>query len=1359
MWSVTHEVDPDGDVIVILKKPNTANVIPEISLRNETKLGIEDDATFRPDNANVKIPTMDSGLPNNAALGNIYFLDQYQVSLTFDLHIAQENDEVRFLVSSRHLTTASATFKTTLSPPWTQSKAASSKGSSPSNSSSEETDSSAEEWHAYALLTVFNIIHGKGSRVPRKVSLEFFAHVALIADFYDCTDNLSTTAELWYELNYKRPGKYGKEVIMWLFIAWVFSWPNTFAEMARLTVRAGEGRGRVETHDLAIAQILDDLDVKRKHAINQLTEELRILDGNLRHAKIGCNNTCRSVMLGSLVIEKLNNRDLVTSWGHLGCHGVSLSRVIVAINDFAPTEWREASNRVHPCNATKLMQPTIDEVENTLKRLRITEFKHLIFTLSTFGILASAITDINFIMKVIQHDIDPGGDLLIVLKSPNSLILTPHLPKEDDVCQPLPFSSLSIFGDDFGSKDVEVEFRVSSYHMIQSSTYFEKMLKGPWKETHADNRDIESRFRALSCEETAEDIATTPIHLRRVSATGWNANALATVLNIIHGNTSGKHVPRDVNYVFLAQVAVIVDYYQCEGCVLVATGLWRGTVDFPELVHSNIMKLYISWAFSWDKRFSHAAWHSSADSLGLTLFEINDLPVAELLDILEQRRRDGIEKILAGFDDAAEMSLDNCSYMCSAAMLAIIIHHRTTNQPFRGISIREMSNHVRNPTADDDEHISIKMVSITYEIDPRGDIELVLNKPNNQKIIPVLRFTKDVRDLDDEKFDNPPCLGRYSVFKELCSPDETNASPVDSEVRLRVSSRHLILASRTFRAMLEGPWSEATSSCQSVRQINATDWDAMAFAVVLDIIHGRPRGIPEKMNIGLLARIATVVDYYECHDAMHACLKNWLSENPELSDPMLNLCKTSLLCLYVAWVFSEKSTISNMTYLALSHGEGLAQIDTFDLPLGVMLDTIDDKRQSLISKSLQLFDDLRKDLLDEKGCPQRDELECTALTLGVLMRAQYQLFSPERPLERPYNGYSITNVLLMESIRYDIDPGGDAEIVLKGFINAQGIIPSIDWDTAEHCDPKLDDEKDGIFDNPILDGRYAVFNIPDETETETEIEVRMRVSSRHLILASRTFRAMLEGPWSENLSRASQAQSSPVEIMASKCDAAALAIVLDAIHGRYQDIPRDVNVGLLTRIATIIDYYECHECLQLISREWVVHLWRYKKPNILCEGSLLWLYFAWVLSDHHVLSSISKILLREGIGLSYIHLQDLPLSPILEKIDAKRQELINRLITGLDNLHYELLKETTDTLTGSHWSTAMLGNLIRKQYQLEILYSNPDAPYSGHSVSSIVTKIFDPPTLKSKFQNLLDEIDREIWFFECEGQHRAYKGG
>ena len=228
------------------------------------------------------------------------------------------------------------------------------------------------------------------------------------------------------------------------------------------------------------------------------------------------------------------------------------------------------------------------------------------------------------------------------------------------------------------------------------------------------------------------------------------------------------------------------------------------------------------------------------------------------------------------------------------------------------------------------------MESITYKIAPGGDIEIVLNKPNEQNIIPGLRLSTDTMDraLHGPKFENPPCDGRYAVLNKLYE------DPRNYKVLIRVSSSHLKFVSRVFRKMLEGPWKEGMSSSEPFRQINTTGWDALAFVVVLDAIHGRHRGIPNKPTVGLLTRIATVIDYYECHDALYVYFDRWLNQNPRVSVSHHVLYKKTLLCLYIATVFLDRAMFNKMARVIFRHSEGLSLIDTCDIPLGAALGEI-----------------------------------------------------------------------------------------------------------------------------------------------------------------------------------------------------------------------------------------------------------------------------------------------------------------------------------------------------------------------------------------------------------------------------------
>ncbi|KAG7421699.1 hypothetical protein Forpe1208_v000301 [Fusarium oxysporum f. sp. rapae] len=265
------------------------------------------------------------------------------------------------------------------------------------------------------------------------------------------------------------------------------------------------------------------------------------------------------------------------------------------------------------------------------------------------------------------------------------------------------------------------------------------------------------------------------------------------------------------------------------------------------------------------------------------------------------------------------------------------------------------------------------MKSISYDIDPRGDI--------------VPESLTHPADPQDPEFPNPPCLGRYEVFSELY-PDDQNKTP-EVEVRMRVSSRHLILASRTFRAMLEGPWKEGNSSFRPIRQISAKDWDAFALAIVLDSIYGRHHGIPTKITDGLLTRIATIVDYYECREAMHFNYEVWTHGKT----PPSELCNAALL-----WLM------------------GASHFETHELPVGGVLNLLDGIRRTLINRVLEAIGSLHETLINEEGCKLARDPDCTAIMLGMLVREMRNIACLDPPLDASFDGHSLHEMLLMVSI-------------------------------------------------------------------------------------------------------------------------------------------------------------------------------------------------------------------------------------------------------------------------------------------------------------------------------------------------------
>lgn len=121
-----------------------------------------------------------------------------------------------------------------------------------------------------------------------------------------------------------------------------------------------------------------------------------------------------------------------------------------------------------------------------------------------------------------------------------------------------------------------VRFRLSSRHLILASSYFNRMLTGPWKENSVEP----------GCDYT-------------ISARDWDVEALLILMNIIHGQA--RKVPRKLSTELLAKVSVIVDYYQCIEVVEIFVDRWLlgiPPIDAEIPDRDLMLRLLISWVFS-----------------------------------------------------------------------------------------------------------------------------------------------------------------------------------------------------------------------------------------------------------------------------------------------------------------------------------------------------------------------------------------------------------------------------------------------------------------------------------------------------------------------------------------------------------------------------------------------------------------------------------------------------------------------------------------------------------------------------------------------------------------------------------------
>jgi hypothetical protein len=137
--------------------------------------------------------------------------------------------QLRIKVSSKHLSLASPRFSYEL------------KGAS-----IDEADSryhlQLSGFDPEAVKIIANIIHGRGSRVPKSVDVDVLANIAFFVESYQCLDAVEVYVERWVRgLEGGLPKTYGREVVLWMYISYVFHLTDLFKAFTKIVIAESNG--------------------------------------------------------------------------------------------------------------------------------------------------------------------------------------------------------------------------------------------------------------------------------------------------------------------------------------------------------------------------------------------------------------------------------------------------------------------------------------------------------------------------------------------------------------------------------------------------------------------------------------------------------------------------------------------------------------------------------------------------------------------------------------------------------------------------------------------------------------------------------------------------------------------------------------------------------------------------------------------------------------------------------------------------------------------------------------------------------------------------------------------------------------
>ncbi|KAH6971902.1 hypothetical protein EDB80DRAFT_596492 [Ilyonectria destructans] len=298
-----------------------------------------------------------------------------------------------------------------------------------------------------------------------------------------------------------------------------------------------------------------------------------------------------------------------------------------------------------------------------------------------------------------------------------------------------------------------------------------------------------------------------------------------------------------------------------------------------------------------------------------------------------------------------------------------------------------------------------------HEIDPKGDTLFILRNPDAPFAVSSTG-EEWLNALSQHQSGESKYQEASITFLKDDATDDTSSSsdlllmtPVqeeEKEIQLRVSSQPLRIVSKYFERMMCGDWNETHSEPGFKYTVKATDWDQEALIILMKIIHHQTRSVPRTITLEILAKLAVLVDYYDCREAVEPWVETWVSNlGAKVSS---YYCRDLLLRLTVAWVFSEHGIFRILTKVIIQRSRGPIQTMGLATPK-IIIDALEERRKSAISDlitRLQCFSDHL--YVGEDECSSFD---CLSMQLGCIAKNLFDNGLQPLPAA-PFAGYSIS---------------------------------------------------------------------------------------------------------------------------------------------------------------------------------------------------------------------------------------------------------------------------------------------------------------------------------------------------------------
>ncbi|KAH8904940.1 hypothetical protein BR93DRAFT_979644 [Coniochaeta sp. PMI_546] len=294
------------------------------------------------------------------------------------------------------------------------------------------------------------------------------------------------------------------------------------------------------------------------------------------------------------------------------------------------------------------------------------------------------------------------------------------------------------------------------------------------------------------------------------------------------------------------------------------------------------------------------------------------------------------------------------------------------------------------------------------EIDPDGDFCDLDRKDKEeaftQFLDSLLVRAGSLNDGNDPRGLIPETRSDSPKEEELSTGEvqDHSSPPAAEQSSFKVSSKHLSLASRRFKAMLAGDWSEAhTIHDDGLRHVEVEGFNPEAYKIIMNAIHGNYRGVPRQIHdLELLSQLALIVDDLDCLEAVEILCDLWLQGWWEQED-VVN--RRLILMIFISSVFRHGIIFERATYIAIMASE--EPIPSLGLPIhDHILNKINETREYAVNEAVKVPRWAIDLLCNTVGlCSSR---ACRAMMIGTLVTEAHVLSLFDPLPEMPFHGRS-----------------------------------------------------------------------------------------------------------------------------------------------------------------------------------------------------------------------------------------------------------------------------------------------------------------------------------------------------------------